>query len=76
MWRTKTTSPTCQTAAPVEKKREKRLTTPGALTKMRASSCGGVERSLVAHLVWDQGVGGSNPSTPTSNPKRARSSTG
>ncbi len=26
----------------------------------------GVWRSLVAHLLWEQGVGGSNPSTPTS----------
>ena len=26
---------------------------------------GGVWRSLVAHLVWDQGVQGSNPCTPT-----------
>lgn len=26
---------------------------------------GGVWRSLVAHLLWEQGVGGSNPSTPT-----------
>ena len=25
----------------------------------------GVWRSLVAHLVWDQGVAGSNPVTPT-----------
>ena len=25
----------------------------------------GVWRSLVAHLLWEQGVGGSNPSTPT-----------
>ena len=25
----------------------------------------GVWRSLVAHLVWDQGVQGSNPCTPT-----------
>ena len=25
----------------------------------------GVQRSLVAHLVWDQGVQGSNPCTPT-----------
>ena len=28
---------------------------------------GGVWRSLVAHLVWDQGVQGSNPCTPTIN---------
>jgi hypothetical protein len=26
----------------------------------------GVWRSPVAHLLWEQGVGGSNPSTPTS----------
>ena len=25
----------------------------------------GVWRSLVAHLLWEQGVGGSNPSAPT-----------
>jgi hypothetical protein len=25
----------------------------------------GVWRSLVAHLLWEQGVGGSNPLTPT-----------
>ncbi len=28
---------------------------------------GGVWLSLVEHLVWDQGVAGSNPVTPTSN---------
>jgi hypothetical protein len=28
----------------------------------------GVWRSLVAHLVWDQGVQGSNPCTPTNLP--------
>ena len=35
----------------------------------------GVWRSLVAHLVWDQGVQGSNPCTPTNSfaPQRARS---
>ena len=31
----------------------------------------GVWRSLVAHLVWDQGVQGSNPCTPTKNSKKA-----
>ncbi len=30
-------------------------------------------RSLVAHLVWDQGVQGSNPCTPTINLKKAHS---
>jgi hypothetical protein len=33
----------------------------------------GVWRSLVAHLVWDQGVQGSNPCTPTKNSKKAHS---
>ena len=27
----------------------------------------GVQRSLVAHLLWEQAVGGSNPSTPTNS---------
>ena len=27
----------------------------------------GAWRSLVAHLLWEQGVGGSNPLAPTSN---------
>ena len=31
----------------------------------------GVWRSLVAHLVWDQGVQGSNPCTPTKKLKKA-----
>ena len=31
----------------------------------------GVWRSPVAHLVWDQGVQGSNPCTPTTFHKRA-----
>ena len=35
-----------------------------------ATSIFGVWRSLVAHLVWDQGVQGSNPCTPTSLTKR------
>jgi len=35
----------------------------------RALSCetSGVWRSLVAHLLWEQGVVGSNPATPTSS---------
>ena len=49
-------------------------------------TCGGISgigawRSLVAHLLWEQRVGGSNPSAPTSQYFRkfgngARSSTG
>jgi len=35
----------------------------------------GVWRSLVAHLVWDQGVQGSNPCTPTKVFKRGNSMT-
>ena len=31
----------------------------------------GVWRSLVAHLVWDQGVQGSNPCTPTKNNEKS-----
>ena len=31
----------------------------------RMTCFGGTWRSLVAHLVWDQGVGGSNPLVPT-----------
>ena len=34
---------------------------------------GGVWRSLVAHLVWDQGVQGSNPCTPTKKTSRVSS---
>ncbi len=30
----------------------------------RVSRMTGVWRSLVAHLLWEQGVGGSNPLTP------------
>ena len=30
-------------------------------------------RSPVAHLLWEQGVGGSNPLTPTNEPKDVRS---
>ena len=41
-------------------------------------TCGGVWRSLVAHLVRDEGVAGSNPATPTNSqvnpPKQARRS--
>ena len=37
--------------------------------RRRRKACGGgVWRSLVAHLLWEQGVGGSNPSTPTIPP--------
>ena len=32
---------------------------------MQYKANGGVQRSLVAHLVWDQRVRGSNPLTPT-----------
>src|SRR6266508_1905686 len=35
-----------------------------AILQLRKKS-GGVWRSLVAHLLWEQGVGGSNPLTPT-----------
>jgi hypothetical protein len=34
---------------------------------MLEGSSVGVWRSGLAHLVWDQGVGGSNPLTPTAN---------
>src|SRR5919112_159855 len=36
---------------------------------------GGAWRSLVAHLLWEQGVGGSNPLAPTVKPTRGCSST-
>ena len=36
----------------------------------------GVWRSLVAHLVWDQGVQGSNPCTPTKIPPCIRGTIG
>ena len=32
----------------------------------------GAWRSLVAHLLWEQGVGGSNPLAPTSKIKYLR----
>ncbi len=32
---------------------------------VRNGSGGGAWRSLVAHLLWEQRVGGSNPSAPT-----------
>src|SRR5919107_3954164 len=35
----------------------------------------GAWRSLVAHLLWEQGVGGSNPLAPTAKPPRGCSST-
>src|SRR5262249_30358824 len=47
---------------------------PAAVTRMlycRAGRVIGVWRSLVAHLLWEQGAGGSNPLTPTSAPKGA-----
>src|SRR3954447_3276891 len=34
----------------------------------------GVWRSLVAHLLWEQGVGGSNPLAPTNFPSARQSS--
>src|SRR3989441_8277191 len=47
------------------------LTSPRPCTIIRISlvrrRARGVWRSLVAHLLWEQGVGGSNPLTPTSS---------
>jgi hypothetical protein len=40
-----------------------------------ARSSRGAWRSLVAHLLWEQGVGGSNPLAPTAKPHRGCSST-
>ena len=39
------------------------------------SSCTGIGvwRSPVAHLLWEQGVGGSNPLTPTTSTAASRS---
>ena len=42
-----------------------KLRQSGRAFKM-ASQRGGAWRSLVAHLLWEQEVGGSNPSAPTS----------
>ena len=41
------------------------------LIRVSSRRGGGVWRSLVAHLLWEQGVGGSNPSTPTTFSGRA-----
>src|SRR5436309_3555076 len=57
------------------------LTVPGSAPRMRVSETafafcrgarGGAWRSLVAHLLWEQGVGGSNPLAPTSRDSVAR----
>ena len=37
-----------------------------ALPQFALHSSGGAWRSLVAHLLWEQGVAGSNPAAPTS----------
>ena len=47
----------------------------GGANPSPATSYVGVWRSLVAHLVWDQGVQGSNPCTPTIVFKKGNSMT-
>ncbi len=40
-------------------------------TQPVAARYNGAWRSLVAHLLWEQGVGGSNPSAPTKTAQQA-----
>ena len=45
---------------------------PGVIIPSAGSARGGVWRSLVARLLWEQKVNGSNPFTPTTAPVSRR----
>ena len=51
--------------APVRGPVRRKLAEDLATTADRSVEHGGAWRSLVAHLLWEQRVGGSNPSAPT-----------
>ena len=65
----------CNRAAAADNRSESAGRRPGSRLRARVLAAitpprigGGVWRSLVAHLVRDEGVAGSNPATPTSRP--------
>src|SRR3954469_20003478 len=53
-----------------------RMAAPGAVFLSSPSNTVGEWLSLVEHLVRDQGVGGSNPLSPTNYPKLSRDKRG